>query len=188
MAIRNQPLVVDYTAWNTSTNGGQTGDAANHTLTVYGDGVPFTPGESPSEANSAKSPGTYLLALQASEMNYSAITITGVSSTSNVVIIPRTVTTDGYVASGTGTRVVTQDYGGAGTYTVENSSSQPIQGATVTAYLAASYAANPLTAAVVAYTTTDVNGHWTLYLLPGSYTLTFAAPGDTPSSANVSVV
>lgn len=76
---------------------------------------------------------------------------------------------------------VTQDYNGAGSMTVEDQSNgQPISGATVTAYLASAYSANPATAAAQAQALTDANGQWTLWLDPGaSYTLVFSDAGYT---------
>ncbi len=85
---------------------------------------------------------------------------------------------------GAGTTAVTDLAGGSArnpsNMTVTNSSSQPILGAIVEAYLASAYTANPATAAAQAETTTDVNGHWTLNLVTGTgpITLVVSYPGD----------
>lgn len=129
MALKNQPLTISYLAWNTSTNQGETGDAANHTLRAVGDGAEFTPGESPHEADSTNLKGVYTLALQAAEMNYNFITVGGVSSTSNVVILPISVVTErgvlpaaapatagGLIVIGTGAGEIEPDGTGKVTY------------------------------------------------------------------------
>lgn len=100
---------------------------------------------------------------------------------------------DGYgPAATTGTTAVTNAAGGTGRapadMTVLDSNAQPILGATVTAYLATAYAADPASAAVIEATTTDVNGHWTLNLPPGAtYTLVFFFAGDQPATGTVTV-
>jgi len=91
-----------------------------------------------------------------------------------------------------GTTAITHAAGGTGRspsdMTVQDSNSQPISGATVQAYLASAYGADPATALVIAETTTDVSGHWTLNLPAGAaYTLVFAHPGDQSATGSVTV-
>lgn len=68
---------------------------------------------------------------------------------------------------------ITQDYLETGRLIVENPPGTPIQGATVTAYLAADYAVSGPSAVAVDTTTTDAAGGWTLSLAPAHYTLVF---------------
>lgn len=78
-----------------------------------------------------------------------------------------------------GPRTVTQDYLGADSLTVINQvNGLPIQGATVTAYLESAYESMGNGATVIAQTTTDASGHWTLTLDPADYTVVFAFGAD----------
>lgn len=88
MATRGVSMYVQYLAWNTSQNRGQTGDAANHTLKWIKDGDAVSPTNSPEEIDAAGAPGVYRLLLTASETDANLGTISGVSSTANVQIIP----------------------------------------------------------------------------------------------------
>jgi hypothetical protein len=101
MPVRAQPFTFQFTAWNTSTNRGQTGDAAHLTLRATGDGAEFAPSASPTEVDATNLPGLYSIALTGAEMNYGSITLAGTSSTANVVIIPVTYVTDEAVAAAT---------------------------------------------------------------------------------------
>lgn len=89
-------------------------------------------------------------------------------------------------AIGNTARTVTQDYLGANSLMVNNSAGNPIQGATVNAYLASAYSSQGSGAPVIATTTTDASGHWSLSLSPSAYTLTFSFANET-STANVTV-
>lgn len=104
------------------------------------------------------------------------------------------ITTNGVVASwqidpnvASGTTAVTQDYNGTGNMTVQNSANQPLQGATVIAYLTSSYTSNPQTAIAQGQDTTDVDGNWTIWLVPGSYTIVASFMGDESAMATVTV-
>lgn len=88
MAIKNQAITVQYVAWDTGNNVGKTGDVANHTIKIVQDGVVATPAASPAEVDATNVPGVYKIALAAAEMNFGFVTVGGVSSTSNIVIIP----------------------------------------------------------------------------------------------------
>lgn len=101
MPVKGQPFTIQFTAWNTSVNRGQTGDAAHLTLRATGDGVEFTPSASPTEVDSTGLPGLYSVALTGAEMNYGSITLAGTSSTASVVIIPVTYLTDSPAATAT---------------------------------------------------------------------------------------
>ena len=88
MAIKNQSITVCYTAWDTATNVGKTGDVANHTIKLIQDGTANAPTNSPSEVDATNAPGVYKLVLAAGDINYNTVTLAGKSSTSGVVIIP----------------------------------------------------------------------------------------------------
>jgi hypothetical protein len=94
MALKNQAITICYTAWNTSTNLGQTGDAANHTLKLVQDGTEGPPTNSPSEVDSTNLKGLYKITLAAADMNYNCVVLGGASSTANVIIIPLTIITE----------------------------------------------------------------------------------------------
>ena len=86
MAIKDQALKVQYTAWNTSTNTVETGDVGNHSLSLRLNGVTNSAlNNSPSELAN----GQYEVQLTAAELGAAGMaTLFGSSSTSNVVIIP----------------------------------------------------------------------------------------------------
>lgn len=93
-------------------------------------------------------------------------------STTTFAIFPLGAVVMGQI--GGGVRTVTQDYLGADRLTVDDGAGSPVAGATVTAYLAAAFASQSTNAPVIASTTTDTLGHWTLSLAPSEYTLRFA--------------
>jgi hypothetical protein len=98
MALKNTALNVTYTAWDTSSSVGKTGDAANHTIKVETDTATDTWSGTPTEL----AYGEYQILLTADQMNGDFITVSGTSSTSNVVIIPVRISTyekTGYTAS-----------------------------------------------------------------------------------------
>jgi hypothetical protein len=78
-------VTITYTAFNTATQGYVDNDAANHTLKVVVDGVESTPSGTPV----SKSNGEYALTLLAAECSGRKITVSGSSSTNNVIIIPQ---------------------------------------------------------------------------------------------------
>jgi hypothetical protein len=91
MATRGVAITIQYTAWNTSTQTGQTADAANHTLRWIKDGVAAAPTNTPTEVDATNCPGVYKIALTASETDCSIGTLCGKSSTADVSIIPITI-------------------------------------------------------------------------------------------------
>jgi len=89
MPYRNTAVTVCLVDWNTSTNSGQTGDAANITVRAVGDGTEFTPGTpNITEMDSTYMKGVYKVSLAAGENNYSFVVLGGSSSTPNCVLIP----------------------------------------------------------------------------------------------------
>jgi hypothetical protein len=82
-----------YIAWNTLTNSGKTGDSGNHTLKLVKDGTETNPTNSPSEVDGLNCPGLYKITLTGEEMNAGVVTLAGISSTSNVIIVPVQLTT-----------------------------------------------------------------------------------------------
>jgi uncharacterized delta-60 repeat protein len=96
MLPRGESATLTYTAWNTSTNAPQASDAANHTIKFVRDGVSATPAASP--ANVSGATGQCSIAANSKETNCRSLTLSGTSSTANVVIIPKTYTFTGLAA------------------------------------------------------------------------------------------
>jgi len=90
MAIYGQPITVQYVAWNTLSNSGQTGDADNHTLRWVKDGVAAAPTNSPTELDPTNCAGVYTVSLTEEETSCWVGTLCGRSSTPHVVIMPVT--------------------------------------------------------------------------------------------------
>jgi hypothetical protein len=90
MPIKGSAITMQYVAWNGTTNTGQTGDVANHTIRAVGDGAEFTPVAAPVEVDPTNLKGVYKIAIAAGENNYDVVTLGGKSTTANVSIIPIT--------------------------------------------------------------------------------------------------
>lgn len=88
MASRGQSVTVTYVAWNTSTNQGQTLDAANHVIRLVKDGTSAAPTNAASEVDSTNAPGVYKLTLTTTEATADCVVVCGKSSTANVSIMP----------------------------------------------------------------------------------------------------
>jgi len=89
MAIRGVALLITYSAVDTSTGVGKTGDVANHTMNVLVDAAAAAATNTPTEVGN----GEYELLLTAAEMDAGHVTVYGSSATANVVLIPRKITT-----------------------------------------------------------------------------------------------
>lgn len=94
MPIKNQSITINFVVWDTSANTGKTGDAANLTLKIIQDGTAASPTNSPTEIDATNAPGIYKITLTAGEMNYNSVTLAGVSSTANCVVLPVNMITD----------------------------------------------------------------------------------------------
>lgn len=94
MPSKARPMVIQYVAWNTTANAGQTADAANHTLRICKDGVSTAATNAPSEVDGTYAPGLYAVSITAEEMDADGIALAGVSSTNGVAIIPVLITTE----------------------------------------------------------------------------------------------
>lgn len=88
MPSRGQSVVLTYIAWDTSANGGKTGDAANHTLRWIKDGASSAPTNASSEIDTTNAPGAYKITLTTAECTCDTGTLAGKSSTANVSIVP----------------------------------------------------------------------------------------------------
>lgn len=89
MSVKNTSITLQYVAWNNSTNSGQTGDAANHTLRYVADGVEGTPAApNITEVDATNLPGVYKATLSASENTGTFMLLGGKSASNNVIIIP----------------------------------------------------------------------------------------------------
>jgi len=94
MALKNQGLTVTYTAINTTSGAQVTGDVGNHTLRVITDGSSAAPANAATEIDATNAPGEYKITLTAAEMNGDFVTLAGVSSSANVVIVPIKIATE----------------------------------------------------------------------------------------------
>jgi|GEM_PF-2773979 len=93
-------------------------------------------------------------------------------ATTEFQVLPQGAVIVGQIAGGP--RTVTQDWQGTDSLKVISAiTGQPIQGASVIAYLATAYATSGPAAPIIAQTTTDSNGHWSLSLNPANYSLVF---------------
>lgn len=84
MAVRGQQITITYTAWDVLESAPKTGDVANHSLTWIKDGTGAAATNSPVEVSG----GEYKLTLTASETACDAGTLTGSSTTDDVIIVP----------------------------------------------------------------------------------------------------
>lgn len=139
MPSYGQPVTLQYLALNTSTNVGQTGDVANHTLRWVKDGVSAAPANSPVEVDAVNAPGVYQVTLVTAEASCQSGTLAGKSSTANVNIIPRMITFEnlptespsaagGLLTVGTGPGQITPNNGNVpldGTQAVPTTSNTP---------------------------------------------------------------
>jgi hypothetical protein len=86
-------VTLQYTAWNTSTNAAQTGDASNHTLRWIKDGTEDTSTfPTATEIDATNCPGVYKATITAAQCQCQCGTLAGKSGTANVSIVPMTVT------------------------------------------------------------------------------------------------
>lgn len=99
MAIKSESITIQYIAWNTLSNCGETGDSANHTLRVITDGTAAAASNAPSEIDATNAPGVYKITLTAGEMAGDYVSLVGKSSTANVVIIPVSISTERGIVS-----------------------------------------------------------------------------------------
>jgi hypothetical protein len=88
MPSRGQSLTVEYSAVDTATNLGRTGDVANHTLRWVKDGTAAAPTNGASEVDATNCPGLYKVTLTAAECTCDFGTLAGKSGTANTAIIP----------------------------------------------------------------------------------------------------
>jgi hypothetical protein len=94
MATRALQQVVEYLAWNTSTNAYVTGDVANHSTSWSKDGTRAATTNSAAEVDATNMPGLYKVTMTATETDCIQGTLGGKSSTANVVLIPTMVAFD----------------------------------------------------------------------------------------------
>jgi hypothetical protein len=104
MPSYGQSVTLQYVAWNTSSNSGQTGDAANHTLHWIKDGTEdLSTLPTGSEVDSTNCPGVYKASITATQCQCQIGTLCGKSSTANVVILPVSVTFENLPTAGPAT-------------------------------------------------------------------------------------
>src|SRR5271166_3419315 len=88
MPVSGVACTLAYVAWNNSTNGPQTGDAANHAVRVLKDGTEITPAATPAEVDATHFPGVYTIAIAAGEAPTYLGIVGGTSSTASVSLLP----------------------------------------------------------------------------------------------------
>lgn len=147
--IKNVSITITYFALDTSTGGGKTGDASNHTIKLVKDGTAATASNSPTEIDSTNAPGYYKLVLTQAETNFNTIAVTGKSSTSGIVIIGLLLVTDqsilpagttpgasgGFIVAGTGTNQFAPVSGGVDLQTIKGQAVTCAAGVTVGAFV-----------------------------------------------------
>lgn len=94
MAARGINITIEYMAWDVIANAGKAGDVDNHSLRVITDGISSAVTNDAEEIDSVNSPGIYKINLTDSEMDGKYITLAGLSSTENVIILPVPISTD----------------------------------------------------------------------------------------------
>ena len=90
MPNKNTAWVVHILVWNTDTQVGQINDQGNITLRGVGDGIEFTPASGLTQIDSTYLKGIYKLPISALENNYDMATVGGISTTTDVIILPIT--------------------------------------------------------------------------------------------------
>ncbi len=90
MSAINEDIIIHYFAKNLSTGRGQTGDDGNHTLRLSKGGVlaAFTATPSIEEVNSTYARGLYAVTVPGADNDTLSMALCGISSTSNVEIVP----------------------------------------------------------------------------------------------------
>ena len=84
-------LSVPTTAWDMANDAPKTGDVANHTMSVTeANAASVTTTNNPTEVSAANMPGVSVTVLEPSETDGPIDTVSGVSSTADVVIMPTT--------------------------------------------------------------------------------------------------
>jgi len=87
MAIKNVSITVTYRAYDTAADVYKTGDVANHTIFAMLDGTNGAATNAPAEVDATNSPGLHSIVLTAGETNGNVITLSGKSSTADIILI-----------------------------------------------------------------------------------------------------
>lgn len=180
MATRGRSLFLHYQAYNTSSQTYQGGDAANHTLFWVKDNEVQILEEQPLEF---VGPGgehiCYGIHLTEIQTLADSGTLSGKSSTTNVIIIPQTIIFDSII--GSGAVLVNHDYGGPDNLRYVAPNGVGIDNGTIQCFTNTDYYSGKMTRGyVIAETTTDSVGRWTrpMALDPGEYVLVFFKQGS----------
>jgi len=86
MPIKGEAFTCTYLAWDTSSNVGKTGDAANHSIQFIKNGIAITPTTAPLEVQSDLAPGIYSIAVTGDDSLVDTFRLAGESSSANVNI------------------------------------------------------------------------------------------------------
>jgi len=92
MALKATSFYAYLFVMDTANNVGLTGDAANLTLSILRNGARQAPTNNVTEVDATNAPGIYALLLTDTETDAGAISVTGISSTSNTLVIPLYIT------------------------------------------------------------------------------------------------
>lgn len=163
MPSYGQTVTLQYVAWDTSANAGKTGDVANHTLKWVKDGTSSSVTNSAAEVDSTNAPGVYKLVMTATEASCQVGTLCGKSSTSNVVIIPITVTFENLPTASPNAAGGLLTYGSSTGQLNPSSGAMPVSGTVTLAAATHTGATIPtvttVTNAVTAGTVSDKTGY-----------------------------
>lgn len=179
MPLRNRKTYIHYNAYNRQTQSYQGGDVDNHTLYWAMDDTVVTPTNSPVELTRDGRHICYCLLLTAEETNCSIGTLSGVSSTENVIVIPVRVMFEQVL--GSGAVLVDHDYGGEDNLRYVSPSGVGIANGVIQAFYTSDYDAGRRSRNyILGETRTAYDGRWQrpLALDPGDYTLIYFKPGE----------
>lgn len=179
MPTRGRSLFLHYQAYNTNSQVYQAADANNHTLFWVKDNQVQVLNETPVEFLGPNNEHIcYGVQLTEAQTLCDCGTLSGVSSTQNVIILPQTVIFDSII--GTGAILVDHNYGGEDALRYVTPSGVGIDNATIQCFTKVDYLAGKTSRGyVIAETTTNTEGRWIrpMALDPGEYVLIFFKQG-----------
>jgi hypothetical protein len=188
MALKGKELIVHYYAWNSNLDAPAIGDAEYHTIYWVKDDVIVTPVNPPEEVDAMSAAGLYKVLLTETETSCNTGTISGISSTLGIVIIPTTYTFDTDILqliTPYGHAIIGQ---GRGTTTVTDIVEK--SGIAQTKIIVKAYVINNDLidwSAILALDVSNGLGEFTLYLDPGDYMLSFEKNGAQIGTKRITV-
>lgn len=189
MALKGKELIVHYYAWNSNLDSPASGDADYHTIYWVKDEEVVTPENGPEEVDAISAAGLYKILLTEDETNCNTGTITGISSTLGVVLIPTTYTfvTDILeLITPYGHAIIGQGRGSV-TYTdIVEKSGIPQTKIVIKAYIITDDLID--WSSILALDISNGLGEFTLYLDPSDYMLSFEKNGVQIGTKRITVV